>query len=50
MEKKSIISKLNELEKSKEEAFKNASLDGVISIDMISGILKAQNFSMPAGI
>lgn len=46
---KSIISKLNELEKSKEEAFKNASLDGVISIDMISGILKAQNFSMPAG-
>ncbi|MCF6465017.1 efflux RND transporter permease subunit [Clostridium sp. Cult2] len=41
--------KIEEFDKAKEEAFKKASLDGVITPDMISGILAAQNFSMPAG-
>lgn len=41
--------KMAEFEKAKEEAFKKASLDGVISKEMISGILAAQNFSMPTG-
>ena len=41
--------KMEEFESAKEEAFKKASLDGVITRDMISGILAAQNFSMPAG-
>lgn len=41
--------KIKEFEKSKEEAFEKASLDGVITTKMISGILTAQNFSMPAG-
>ncbi len=40
---------LEKLEEQKEEAFKNASLEGVITKDMISGIITAQNFSMPAG-
>lgn len=40
---------MEEFKKSREEAFKQTSLDGVISTNMISGILKAQNFSMPAG-
>ena len=38
-----------EFEKAREEAYKKASLDGVITEEMISGILTAQNFSMPAG-
>ncbi|HZJ57373.1 MAG TPA: efflux RND transporter permease subunit, partial [Clostridia bacterium] len=41
--------KMEEFESAKEEAFKKASLDGVITREMISGILAAQNFSMPAG-
>ncbi len=41
--------KIDEFEKAREEAFKQASLEGVISTKMISGILAAQNFSMPAG-
>ncbi len=41
--------KLAEFETSKEEAFKKADLGGVITDTMISGILTAQNFSMPAG-
>lgn len=41
--------KIEELDKNKEKAFENASLEGVITKEMISGILKAQNFSMPAG-
>lgn len=38
-----------EFEKAREDAFKQASLDGVITKEMISQILAAQNFSMPAG-
>lgn len=41
--------KISELDSAKDEAFENTSLDGVISEEMISGILSAQNFSMPAG-
>lgn len=40
---------INEFEKARDEALKNASIDGIITIEMVSNILKAQNFSMPAG-
>lgn len=40
---------MEEFEKAREEAYRKASLDGVITEEMISGILAAQNFSMPAG-
>lgn len=46
---KTLDEKMKEFEAAKEEAFEKASLDGVITKDMISGILAAQNFSMPAG-
>lgn len=38
-----------QFEESREAAFKKANLDGIITADMIANILKAQNFSMPAG-
>lgn len=38
-----------ELDKSKDEAYKSAGLDSMITGSMISGILTAENFSMPAG-
>ena len=38
-----------EFEDGREEAFKQANLDGVITLQMVSGVLAAQNFSMPAG-
>ncbi|NLJ41827.1 MAG: MMPL family transporter, partial [Clostridiales bacterium] len=41
--------KMEEFETARDQAFKKASLDGVITSDMIAGILVAQNFSMPAG-
>ena len=41
--------KLAEFETAKEAAFKNASLEGVLTPEMIAGILAAQNFAMPAG-
>ena len=37
------------LKRLEKKAFKQASLEGVVSTKMISGILAAQNFSMPAG-
>lgn len=46
---KTLNQKIDEFEKAREEAFKKASLEGVISTKMISGILTAQNFAMPAG-
>jgi len=49
MGEQTLNEKLEEFEKAKEEAFKKASLDGVITPEMVSGILAAQNFSMPAG-
>ena len=33
----------------RDEAFENAGLDGVITVQMVSGIIGAQNLSMPAG-
>lgn len=38
-----------QFEDAREEAYKNASLDGIITTDLISQILTAENFSMPAG-
>lgn len=46
---KVLNEQMAEFEKAREEAYKKASLDGVITEEMISGILAAQNFSMPAG-
>ncbi|HPP31472.1 MAG TPA: efflux RND transporter permease subunit, partial [Soehngenia sp.] len=46
---KEIDKGYEEFEKAREDAFKQASLDGVITKSMISQILSAQNFSMPAG-
>lgn len=46
---KELEKAMEEFEKARDEAFKKASLDGVITSDMISGLLRAQNFSMPAG-
>nr|WP_300003113.1 efflux RND transporter permease subunit [Tissierella sp.] len=40
---------IEEFEKKRDEALKNASLEGILDKKMISGILLAQNFSMPAG-
>ena len=38
-----------ELEGAQQAAKDNAALDGIITVDMVKGILAAQNFSMPAG-
>ena len=46
---KTLNEKIEEFEIAKKEAFKKASLDDAINTEMISGILAAQNFSMPAG-
>lgn len=40
---------IQEFEQARDEALKNASIDGIITGDMISNILTAENFSMPAG-
>ncbi|NLA82293.1 MAG: MMPL family transporter, partial [Clostridiaceae bacterium] len=41
--------KMAEFEEARDQALKKASLDGVLTKEMISAILAAQNFSMPAG-
>ena len=38
-----------EFEEQRDEALKNAGLDGVITIEVVAGLLGAQNISMPAG-
>lgn len=38
-----------EFEENRQEAFEEAKLDGIITMDMIGSILPAQNFQMPAG-
>lgn len=38
-----------QFEEARDEAYKNASLDGIITTDLVSQILTAENFSMPAG-
>lgn len=40
---------IQEFEKARDQALKNASIDGIITEEMISNILTANNFSMPAG-
>lgn len=40
---------IEEFEKARDTALKNASIDGIITQEMISNILSAENFSMPAG-
>lgn len=44
-----IDSGLEELESSREDALRQADLNNIITMDMVTGILTAQNFSMPAG-
>lgn len=46
---KELENGIKEFEKARDEALKSASIDGIITSEMISNILKAQNFSMPAG-
>ncbi len=38
-----------QFEEAREEAYKKASLEGIITTDLVSQILTAENFSMPAG-
>lgn len=38
-----------QLEDARQEAYKNANMVELITVDMIKGLLTAQNFSMPAG-
>lgn len=40
---------MKDFESAREEAYKNASLSGVLTSEMISNILMADNFAMPAG-
>ncbi len=40
---------ISEFEKSRDEAYEKADLNGIITQSMISNILTAENFSMPAG-
>ena len=40
---------LNTLESTRQDALAQADLDGILTMEMISSILTAQNFSMPAG-
>lgn len=44
-----LQSTLADVEAQKDEAVKNADMSGVITMENISSILSAQNFSMPAG-
>lgn len=37
------------LEEQREEAYKSASLDSILTVEMLQNVLMAQNFSMPAG-
>lgn len=45
----SLAEKIAEFEEARDQAFKEASLEGVITREMVSTLLAAQNFSMPAG-
>lgn len=46
---KELNSQLENFDTAKAEALEQAALDGIITTDMITAILTAQNFSMPAG-
>lgn len=45
----SLTSARADLDRRAEEALKKADLGSMITVDMVSGILKGQNFDMPAG-
>ena len=47
--KKELEKAKAELDKSKAEALKNANIDSLLNVDMLSNILTAENFNMPAG-
>ncbi len=47
--KKQLEDGLDDLEEAKVDALKAADISGILTTDMISGILQAGNFSMPAG-
>lgn len=46
---KEVNSQLENFDTTKAEALEQAAIDGIITTDLITGILTAQNFSMPAG-
>jgi len=46
---KEITSQKDQFEESQKQAIEQAKVDDKITVDMITNILKAQNFSMPAG-
>ena len=46
---KEIAKARAEFNEKREEAFKDAGLDGVITVQMVAGVIGAQNMSMPAG-
>ncbi len=47
--KKQLEEGEKQLEEGRQEAYKNADMTEVVTVDMIKGLLTAQNFSMPAG-
>lgn len=49
MAEKELNEKTAEFEASRDAAFEKANLNGMITQDMVSNILMAENFSMPAG-
>ena len=49
MAEKQLEQGLEQFDDGKEQAYKQADLDHIITMDMVSQILFAQNFSMPAG-
>lgn len=46
---KELESGMDSYKKSRKEALKNANLDNLLTMEQLSGILTAENFSMPAG-
>lgn len=46
---KQLDSAVDEFEKSRDQAYESADISGIITADMISKILIAENFEMPAG-
>lgn len=46
---KEIDAATEEFEEARKEAYKNANIDSLVTADMISNILVAENFEMPAG-
>ena len=44
-----LESGLTQLESARTDALKQADLNGILTMDMVSGLLTAQNFAMPAG-